>query len=150
MGASGWDYTQPFDTDLQTTLNALRRRVFDEGTYFWFDSVPRPASLAELDEMFSSEPDFESPDFETLLDVVGSGTHSILDVRTVGPRGDVQPLNEADTVALFSTTTPSSQDFGCVDLYRLTSGRWSGGFCVALHTPGGDVEAVGFWGISGD
>jgi len=28
--------------------------------------------------MFTDEPDFESPDFDTLIDVVGSGTHSTL------------------------------------------------------------------------
>jgi hypothetical protein len=150
MGASGWDYIQPFDTDLQTTLNALRRRVFDEGEYFWFDSVPRPATLAELDAMFADEPDFEGPDFDTLIDVAATGTHSILDVRTVGPRGHIQQLNEADTAALFGTATPSTEDFQRADLYRVASGRWSGGFCVALHDPRGNVAAVGFWGISGD
>jgi hypothetical protein len=51
MGASGWDYIEPFDTDLATTLANLRKRVFEEDGYFWFESIPKPATLAELDAL---------------------------------------------------------------------------------------------------
>ena len=143
-------YIQPFDTDLQTTLDALRRRVFDENDYFWFDSVPRPATLAELDAMFTDEPDFESPEFDILVDVVTSGTHSILDARTAGPRGDIQPLNEMEAVALFGIARPCGKDFERVDLGQHTPDRWNGGSCIALYDPQGSVTSIGFWGATGD
>lgn len=93
MGASGWDYIEPFDTDLATTLANLRRRVFDEGDYFWFDSIPKPATFAELEGLFAEiaaltpdEIDYEDPRIIQLADIASSGTHSILDMSAVGAR----------------------------------------------------------------
>jgi hypothetical protein len=150
MGDSGWDYIQAFEVDLSTTMDALRRRVFDEGDYFWFDEVPRPATLAELDALFTEEPDFEDPDFDLVIDITTSGTHSILDVRTMGGRFGIRPLTGAEAEALFGTATPHAQEFERADIGGFAADRRGAGYCVALHDALGNVEAVGFWGISGD
>ncbi|NUP49910.1 MAG: hypothetical protein HOW97_21745 [Catenulispora sp.] len=150
MGASGWEYIQPFDTDVQTTFAALRQQTFDEGHYAWYDDVPRPATLADWDAMCADEPDFNDPDFERVMDIVASGTASILDVHSVGPRGDIEPLAEQQTLALFGTCAPSAAVFKATDLNEMTSDKWNGGFCVNLHDDSGTVTAIGFWGASGD
>ena len=157
MGASGWDYVQPFDTDLATTFAALRQRIFTEGHYFWFDSIARPATLADLDalcaddpmDMFDGEPDFDSPEFHTRIDIATAGTHSILDVHTVGRRADVEPLTAQETLELFGTCSPTTAIFEAADLHQMLPEKW-GGFCVELHDSSGAVEAIAFWGCSGD
>ena len=35
MGASGWDYYVPYQSDLQAALDELRQRVLDSGDYWW-------------------------------------------------------------------------------------------------------------------
>lgn len=152
MGASGWEYIQPFVTDVTATLAALRQRIFDEGDYFWYDSLARPATLADWDAMCASKPDDDDPDFETLMEVVASGTASILDVHTVG-RGmnyDVEPVSDGDALTLFGTVTPTRADFESADLGTVVPDKWNGGFYANLYDAAGSVEAVGFWGASGD
>lgn len=152
MGASGWEYIQPFESDVQTTLAALRQRIFTGGDYAWYDSFARPATLADWDAMCAAEPDFEDPGFEDLMDIVGSGTASILDVHTVGSgQGkDIEPAAAADILMLFGTATPTRADFDRADLYKVVPEKWNGGYYVNLHDAAGAVEAIGFWGASGD
>lgn len=154
MGASGWDYVQPFDTDLATTLTNLRRRVFEEEDFSWYDSIPKPATLADLDALLADdpmdgEPDFDSPAFQQLIDVAITGTHSILDARTLGPRGDIQPLTEQQALQLFGTCSPTAAVFEETDLNEMSAQGWTG-YCVRLHDDSGAVTAIGFWGASGD
>lgn len=158
MGASGWDYIEPFDTDLATTLANLRRRVFDEGDYFWFDSIPKPATFAELEGLFAEiaaltpdEIDYEDPRIIQLADIASSGTHSILDMSAVGARGPITSLPAGEAEALFSTAQPTRADFDRVGEGRWVEveGRWSGA-CVQLHDDSGTATEVAFWGVSGD
>jgi hypothetical protein len=162
MGASGWDYIEPFDTDLATTLANLRRRVFDEGAFVWYDAIPRPARIADLDALFdeigemsedlSGSPfDAADPRSITMIDLAACGTHSILDVRTVGPRGDVQVMPEVRVVELFGSAQPSRADFERVAdrVFDEIEDSWNG-LCVVLHDETGTRTEVAFWGISGD
>jgi hypothetical protein len=150
MGASGWEYIQPFDTDPQTTFAALRQQIFDEGHYYWSDAIARPATLADWDALCAHETDYEDPDFEVLMEVVGGGTASILDVHSIGLRGDIEPVTAQQTLELFGTCHPTREMFEETELGRFTSDKWHGGFYVELHDDSGAVEAIGFWGASGD
>jgi hypothetical protein len=159
MGASGWDYIEPFDTDLATTLANLRKRVFEEDGYFWFESIPKPATLAELDallqqdedDLFDGELDFDSPEFQQLMDLATTGTHSVLDARGVGGRGSIRIVPPAAVEALFGSPQPSRADFErAPEGQRMdVLGDYTGA-CVQLHDATGAVTEVGFWGISGD
>jgi hypothetical protein len=159
MGASGWDYIEPFDTDLATTLANLRRRVFDEGDYFWFDSISKPGTLAEFDGLFaelnSMSPDgvdLEDPRIIELADIASSGTHSVLDAPTVGGRdGDIRIVPVAQVEALFGSSQPSRADFERLpERQRIEALSDCIGACVQLHDESGAVTEVAFWGISGD
>jgi hypothetical protein len=159
MGASEWDYVEPFDTDLPTTLANLRRRVFDGRDYFWHESIPRPGTLADLDGLFTEiietlspgEIDYDDPRIIQLADIASSGTHSILDMRTVGDRGPITVLPRGEAEALFGAAKPSR-----ADLERVGKGKWIEiesrwtGVCVPLHDESGTVTEVAFWGCSGD
>ena len=158
MGASGWDYIEPFDTDLTTTLANLRRRVFVDDDYFWFDSIPKPATFDELEALFAEiaaltpdEIDYEDPRMILLADIASSGTHSILDMDAVGAGGPIKPLPAGEAEALFGTARPTRADFD-----RVGEGRWAEvesrwtGVCVQLHDDSGAITEVAFWGSSGD
>lgn len=159
MGASAWDYIEPFDTDLATTLANLRQRTFAEGHYHWPASNPEPATLAEMDALFTEitktlspgEIDYDDPRVLMLVNIATSGTHSVLDLRSVGDRGSIIPLPEGEAEALFGTPEPTRADFDRVGdgKWIEVEGSWSG-VCVPLHDASGAVTEVAFWGISGD
>src|SRR5882724_9731460 len=65
MGASGWHYFVPYDTDVSRALAKLREDVFKRGDYYC-PSKKKPKSIEELIELCEE-----------------SGTHSILDVTRV-------------------------------------------------------------------
>ena len=153
MGASGWEYIEPFDTDLATTLANLRQRVFEEDDYFWHDSLPKPATLAELDtmDMFEGEPDFDDPEFQILIEMRFAGTHSVLDALSVGSGGDISIMTPARVAALVGSPQPSRAEFDRVPEARKVEALRGGlGACVPLHDESGAMTEVAFWGISGD
>lgn len=65
MGASGWHYFVPFDTDVTRALNALREDVFQRGTYY-SPSKKKPKTIDALMRQCGED-----------------GTHSVLDVTRV-------------------------------------------------------------------
>ncbi|MEY9927925.1 hypothetical protein ABH926_002559 [Catenulispora sp. GP43] len=158
MGASGWDYIEPFDTDLATTLANLRRRVFDEDDYFWFDSIPKPATFAELEALFAEiaalelgENDYDDPRIIELTDIASSGTHSILDAGGIGSRGGIRVVPAEQAEAVFGSPQPSRADFERMTMnQQIDVLNGSIGACVQLHDDSGAVTEVAFWGISGD
>jgi hypothetical protein len=74
MGASAWDYVVRYQADLAAALDALRRRVFDEGSYISPTSygLVAPTSVEALCQE------------EYYWEFMGTyGTHSIIDVAQV-------------------------------------------------------------------
>ncbi|GHF46565.1 hypothetical protein FHX82_001567 [Amycolatopsis bartoniae] len=150
MGASGWDYRAPYAGSVDATLIAVRERALASGDYLWpweeFDAgetVPRPTTLAELDEAMEAE---------EFWDV---GTHSILDVRGVATEDSfsaIRPLSARELDQVFGTRQPSAADFERVQqagaLAALEGESWSGR-SVVIHR-NGSPEEVYFWGHSGD
>lgn len=156
MGASGWQYTVPYESDLQVALDRLREETFRRGDYLWQwegewvdpeEARPRPATMADLlaDESVEEE-----------------GTHSIIDCPRVvhGPPatdaewssseyfGAVVPVTGAELVAAVGTDRPTAQQLEALE-EQIACARWVGR-CAALYSDSGSPEQLAFWGYSGD
>ncbi|WP_030411417.1 hypothetical protein [Streptomyces sp. NRRL S-1448] len=149
MGASGWRYVTPYQSDFGAALRTVRAQVLASGEYFspteW--GLPAPASPGEL---------FENPVYWEFMGT--SGTHSVLDVdRVIATEeehdfGTVRPLSVAAIRVGFGSDQPSLADFNGMDPGDLDAleeaPRWSG-HCMALYEDGVPC-ALAFWGVSGD
>ncbi|NEC65693.1 hypothetical protein [Streptomyces sp. SID9727] len=147
MGASGWDYSVPYQEDLVGAFDALRRKVFQERDYYWVsgadwrpeeERLPWPGTEGELwaDE-FAQE----------------AGTHSILDIfRIIGPDekpddSTMKQVTEDEALRVLGTRkltrdhVPRFEEFDCR--------RWYGR-CAVLHDDQGEPREIYFWGSSGD
>lgn len=147
MGASSWDYYVPYQPDLGAALRELRRRVFEEGDYWW--AAPNEFKPA------SEFPDRPRTEAELWADEAQqeSGTHSILDMTRVLADGEepdygtVEPVTEAealDRVGVARLTRAHVEK-----LQDLVKGRWLGR-CAVLHDDDGNRSELYFWGYSGD
>ncbi|MFC1436473.1 hypothetical protein ACEZDB_38150 [Streptacidiphilus sp. N1-3] len=159
MGASAWDYIEPYAGDIAAALAAVRQREFErlfvQGTT-WDELQPpeRPfTSVDDLDELWQDE-------------IFGSeGTHTIVDVweviDTEGYDDDhtVRLLSDRESVEMFGTAEPTRADFeraqedyrarrrGSEALWEMP--RWSA-WCKPLKEGDGASATIAFWGFSGD
>ncbi|CAG6393402.1 hypothetical protein NMG29_02310 [Streptomyces cocklensis] len=147
MGASGWDYSVPYQEDVVGAFEGLRRKVFEERDYYWVsgadwrpveDRLPWPETVEELwaDEI-----------------VQEAGTHSILDIfRIIGQ--DEKP----DHFTMKQVT--EEEALRVLGIRKLTRAhvprleefdhwRWYGR-CAVLHDDQGEPQEIYFWGYSGD
>ena len=156
MGASGWQYTVAYESDLQGALDRLRADTFGRGDYLWLwegewvnpgEERARPTTMAELlaDEAVESE-----------------GTHSIIDCPRVVQRpptteaewssleffGTVVPVTDAELLAAVGTDRPTAQHLDALD-ERIDCARWVGR-CTVLYSESGQPQQLAFWGYSGD
>ena len=150
LGASDWEYVVPYQHDLGAALTGLRRRVFEDGDYISPAEfgLPAPASVEDLVH-------------EEYWEFMGThGTHSILDVldvttpdNTSQEYATIRPLTEDEYVALFGSTTPSSDAFAELSnsdrLHDYVDGGRGTGR-VAILWEGGKPSELAFWGYSGD
>lgn len=153
MGASGWEYFVPYQEDLGRALDGLREDVFRSGDWLWTSrwdddldaeaEVPRPVSLAALDELWEEDEHLEE-----------EGTHSILDIRegVLAPGEDaylftVQPISGAEAREVAGTAVLTRAHVKALD--RLAEHRWIGR-CAVLHDDRGEPAEIYFWGFSGD
>jgi hypothetical protein len=154
MGASGWNYVEPWAGGVEETFEALRAREF-AGLFGELPEDLRPADIAEL----WSGDEFDE---DTWLGFMcAQGTHTIVDIRSfVGADVDLDALPEgstmrqvpaAEVLEVFGHGRPGRDEFE-----RLTrhsplfgdDGRGTGR-CAVLYE-GRDPVAVAFWGRSGD
>lgn len=153
VGASGWEYFVPYQEDLGAALAALREQVFRSGDWLWTPrwddeldaevEVPRPASLAALDELWEEDERLEE-----------EGTHSVLDIRegVLAPGEDwylftVQPVSGAEARAVAGTDVLTRAHVKALD--PLAAHRWVGR-CAVLHDGDDEPAEIYFWGFSGD
>jgi hypothetical protein len=109
MGGHPWIYFVPYDPDLGKALAELREREFAAGRY----------NPAEAFPLFPADPAHAPGARHTTIDAArqaagASGTRSILDMTRVSAKpalGAVTPLDDADLLDLFGTTTPTGDDF---------------------------------------
>ncbi|GIE86427.1 hypothetical protein [Actinoplanes regularis] len=148
MGASGWSYYVAYQPDLGQALDDLRKKVFDEGDYWWAE--PYEFGKSAMD--FPNRPRMEK-DLWASEAVKESGTHSILDVRRVLQPGEkpdygtVEPVSEQEARECAGVTKLTRAHVTAID--NLVEHRWSGR-CAVLHDDAGNPSELYFWGWSGD
>jgi len=147
MGASHWRYYVPYQPDLNAALDALQRRVFAEGDYWW--------ARGELGKVASEYPDRPSTIDELFEDdaVQEEGAHSILDMSHVLADGEepdygtIQLVTPAEALQSTGTERLAREHIPAID--ALAERRWFGR-CAILHDPQGQPAEIYFWGFSGD
>ena len=150
VGASGWEYMVPYQSDMAEALASLRRLVFAEGSYVNPSELGlrAPATVDELEQ-------------EPYWEFMGtSGTHSILDVLSVVPADDdeqeyatIRPLTDREYRELWGNPQPTRDDFGRVSnsaqLHEYVDAGRNTGRAAVLWADGSPSE-IAFWGYSGD
>jgi hypothetical protein len=174
MGASGWHYFAPFQADISKALRELQEDIFQRGNYLKMDD-----SLESIDEWIASLRTLPADDHltTTMLNEAQwrrqlvsrgepttieelrewnaeSGTHSIIDILSVGDVatfGVAAPLTDEELVRLFGTTQPTRTMTDVSETIRtLTDLRdnWEGTYVVLYHD--GQPDEILFAGFSGD
>src|SRR5262249_1139086 len=91
MGAEPYDYTVPYEPDIQAALDKLRRRVFESKEFHGAEfDPPTPEAAPEMTE--------------------ADGTRSILDINRISDRPDFRsaaPLSSEELERYFSTRKPT-------------------------------------------
>jgi hypothetical protein len=109
MGAEFWSYTVPFREDIQSALEALRKREFVAGR-FWQPSEVEPGFFGRLLGRPPSKPKQPASIKEAIKISDATGTRSILDIERISPTpdfGTVSPLSPEDLQRFFGTTQPT-------------------------------------------
>lgn len=143
MGATVWAYWVPYQADVGAALASARDKAFGEGDYYKGSGrhrVETPTSIADLFARMRA------------LGLDTEGTHSILDMTSIGPEpgfGVVAPLDDDQLDALFGTLTPTraqvEAERGLIEQIR---DRWEGTYVVAYQD--GAPSEILFIGVSGD
>ncbi|MEU1201560.1 hypothetical protein ABZ446_35805 [Streptomyces sp. NPDC005813] len=159
MGASSWQYIEPYAGNLAAALAAVRRREFERlfvhGTYGdGRQPADRPFTSADdLDDLWEDE-EFGSEGTHTVIDV-----WELIDTEAYDDSHTVRPLSDEESVELFGTSEPDREDFerakercaagrpGSDGLWDMP--RWSA-WCRPLKGAGGETTVIAFWGRSGD
>ncbi len=175
MGASGWSYFVPYQSDISKALKELREIVFQRGEYyhrdpFWKDMtfeefLPPIPDLSEeeradyLAEFQALQALPEPTSIETLLKWnAEEGTHSIIDIKEVAMTPDfgaVAPLSNAELKRFFGTEKPTrgmienkGEDLLLFLQKELGRSRWQGTYIVLYKE--NEPSELYFIGYSGD
>jgi hypothetical protein len=166
MGASGWQYFVPYQSDIKKALNELREQVFQSGKYykrapFWqyteeseYDDAPDEDARQELIQWLRRMKAMKEP--TTIEELFQwneeDGTHSILDVKDVSDApdfGTISPLSPEELISLFGTSEPTKAmvEQKADEIMGLRE-RWQGTY-VILYEDGLPNE-IFITGFSGD
>lgn len=164
MGASGWSYRVPYQTDVQAALDSLRADVFARGVYEkpWEMFPEMRGDLADEIESYGADPASvarlragEPPASidEAIEWSTTEGTHSVLDTPTVGSSPEFGVLTAVDPARLaeiVGSTEPDAEALWAArdDLDELVEERWEGYYAVGYN--GGAPSTIVFFGVSGD
>lgn len=132
MGAEPYDYTVPYETDIQNALEKLRAKVFESGEFEGAEFGP--ATPEEALEMAEED-----------------GTRSILDITQVAEEPDfccAAPFSPAELQRHFRSEKPTWEDIEKSHSFREDIKR---GHCrfVVLYD-GGEPKQIYFTGYSFD
>jgi hypothetical protein len=166
MGASGWQYFMPYQSDIQKALEELRAQVFQSGKYYigepvWqnideseYDEYPEEDMREELKEWLRRMKSLKEPaTIDDLLEWNGEeGTHSILDIKSISVEpdfGTISPLLLDELMSLFGTDKPTKDMVEqkadhIMDLRE----RWQGTYIIIYKAE--QPSEIFFTGFSGD
>lgn len=143
MGATVWTYWVPYHADVGAALASARDKVFAEGDYHKGSGGRRVKSPRSIADLFAR---MEALGLDT------EGTHSILDMTSIGPEpafGVLAPLDDDQIDALFGTLTPTrAQVDAARGLIEQIRDRWEGTYVIAYQD--GAPSEILFIGSSGD
>ncbi|MBN9692975.1 MAG: hypothetical protein J0M24_22255 [Verrucomicrobia bacterium] len=168
MGATGWNYFAPYQADIEAALQKLRAEVFERGEYGQAQGMP-PEVLASLPpearEAWEKLRDLEaqrlggpSREFATIDELLeaaaADGTHSILDILSIGSEpdfGTAWPAPSDVVQRVYGAERPSRAQvearIGSIS-EALELERWQAVY-VLVYEQGRPVE-IYFEGVSGD
>jgi hypothetical protein len=175
MGASGWAYFVPYQTDTFKALQELREATFQRGGYyqrppFWRDMTfedflpPEPSltdeekadDLAEFQKLHALP---EPTSIETLIQWnAEDGTHSIIDISEIAPIagfGAAAPLSSEELKRFFVTDKPTramieskERDLGRFLQQDIGRYRYEATYIIVYKD--GEPAEIYFTGYSGD
>jgi hypothetical protein len=108
MGGESWYYFVPYQADINSALQALRRREFQAGRY----NPVTPFLEFPVDAAASGPGAQHASIEEAIEDADADGTRSILDIERIADEPDygaVTPLSDDDLVNLFGTSKPTRE-----------------------------------------
>lgn len=160
MGASGWAYYVPYQSDINKALQELRQEVFEKKQYYnpmeVLLSMPEELRGRYFDEdeldIFDSIPT-EPTTVEELLEINGEHvTHSIIDITEVSSQshfGTVSSLSQQELEILFGTNRPTKNmiEQQKNKLMNLREG-WQGVYVIVYEDE--KPSEIYFTGFSGD
>jgi hypothetical protein len=147
MGGHPWFYFVPYQADINSALQALRRREFQAGRYN--PVMPMPQFPVEAG---AAAPGARHASIEAAIeDADADGTRSILDMERVSDDPDyglVAPLSDEDLVDLFGTSKPTREMIESNDDLFEAIERGQGVYIVAYQD--GKPSEIFFAGYSFD
>ena len=166
MGASGWKYFVPYQSDITKSLNELREQVFQSGNYykreaFWQDMDEDEYTDEEDEDLRQDWIDWlqrmksmKEPTTieELILWNEEEGTHSIIDITEISPThefGKAAPLDAQQLMNLFSTENPSRSmvEQKVNEIAQLREG-WEATYIIVYEN--GLPDQIFFTGYTGD
>jgi hypothetical protein len=172
VGASGWYYAVPYQSDIAAALQRLRHKVYERGEYYRASGGYAETSEGELRAKMDPE-QWDSGMNDAILDdwrawrrrptpvdpdtllasQPHSGTHSIIDIHNgVAPAPTpftVSPLTDDELLDLVQTTRPTSDQVReQIGGHGGTRRNWVGTYVVSYLE--GRPHEIHFFGISGD
>jgi len=166
VGASGWQYFVPYQSDITRALHELREQVFQSGKYykreaFWqntaeseYDNEPDEELRQELIEWLRTMKAMKEPTTieELFLWNEEDGTHSILDIKGVSTQpdfGTISPLSQDELMLFFGTHKPTRAmvEQKAVEIMQLRK-RWQGTYVIVYKD--GLPNEIFITGFSGD
>jgi hypothetical protein len=173
MGASGWTYFVPYQSDISEALQMLHDHVFQQRAFlqhkpYWrslsFEDFlpPDPAFTREDIEAYRAEYERlqalpEPTTIDTLREWQGQdGTHSILDIVGISDKPTFQhmsPLTADELIAMFDTLEPTQHmvEVALADPYHDLHDarkRWEGVYIILYQDD--QPHQICFTGFSGD
>ncbi|WP_034261505.1 hypothetical protein [Actinospica robiniae] len=176
MGASGWEYSVPYQDDIAAALERLRVETYERGGYY--KAEPDPSLQLSEDEFkatlkLDDDPDGiqnflleewhkakkrpAAVDADTLLaSQPDSGTHSIIDICDGLSEHPclftASPLTAEQHLEIFGTDRPSRpavlEWISKHDIGHIRA-RWEAAYVVS-YSAAGSPERIHFVGFSGD
>ncbi len=147
MGADPYWYFVPYEPDIESALQKLRRREFEAGRY---NPVIKSMRFPLSDPPPS--PGRQHGSIEAAIeDSAEDGTCSILDIRSVGDAPGLctaGPLPDDELLECFGTTKPTREEVGASDGFWETVDRGEGLYIIVYK--GNEPDEIFFGGYSFD